>query len=259
MTTATIATSEWTKFRSVRSTPWSLGALVVGGIGLSAILTMWLSSAWGGMSASERAEYTADPVGFLAAALSLSQLAVCVLGVLVITSEYTTGSIRASILAVPDRRLLLLTKAAVLAAVTFVVGEVIGFVSFAIGSGMLSGKIDVGLGDPGVFRAVVGVGMYLSVLSVFAFAIGAIVRHTAGAITAVIGFVLVLSQLAFLIPGRAGEYIAGFLPSNAGVRITQAGHESGAVLSSWQGFGVLALWAAVLLVVATWLIERRDV
>jgi ABC-2 type transport system permease protein len=114
------------------------------------------------------------------------------------------------------------------------------------------------LSDAGVTRAVLGIGLYLSVLGLFAMAIGALVRHTAGAITGVIGFVLVLAPLTQLLPGTIGKHIHAYLPSEAGLLITQAHERAGQVLSPWQGFGVFCLWTAALLAVAATLLMRRD-
>lgn len=252
------ASAEWLKLRSLRSTRWSLAALVVVSVGLTIAMTAWLASQWDTMSTADRLDYTTDPVGFLGAALGLAQLAVCVLGVLAVSGEYASGAMRSSVLAVPDRRLLLLTKAAVLAGTTLVVGEVLGFACFLVSRPALTGRVDASLTDPEVLRAVVGVGVYLCLLSLLAFAIGAIVRHTAAAVTAVIGVVLVVAQLAYLVPGSAGDHIAAALPSNAGMRITQIGSDT-SVLSPWQGLAVLVLWVVALLGTAAWLAERRDV
>ena len=114
------------------------------------------------------------------------------------------------------------------------------------------------LSDPGALRAVIGAGLYLAVLGLFALAIGALLRHTAGGITGVIGFVLVLAPLAQLLPGSIGKHIHAYLPSEAGRLIGQATQTSDDLLSPWQGFGVFCLWTAVLLGVAAWLLNRRD-
>jgi ABC-type transport system involved in multi-copper enzyme maturation permease subunit len=194
----------------------------------------------------------------LGSGLFLGQLTICVLGVMVITTEYSTGMIRASLLAEPRRWRMLVAKSAVFGLVVLVVGEAVAFSSYAIGSRILHSKAPVSLDDPGVLRAVIGGGLYLSVLGLFALAIGAIVRHTAGSITGVIGFILVLSPLAQLLPGEIGRYVHAYLPSEAGQLIAYAHTPPDGVLSPWQGFGVFCLWTAVLLAIATYLLERRD-
>lgn len=251
--------AEWTKIRSVRSTIWSLVLLVILTLGFTALFT-WLTVAqWDKADPTQRAQVTADPVStILGSGLEFGQLTICVLGVLVISAEYSTGVIRASLLAVPRRIPMLVAKAVVFAALVLVVGECVTFLSFFIGKPILASHVPISLGDPGVTRAVVGAGLYLAVLALFAMAIGAIIRHTAGAITGVIGFVLVLAPLAQLIPGKIGKYVHAYLPSEAGHLIGQAHQQADQVLSPWQGFGVFCLWTAVLLGLAMYLLQRRD-
>ena len=251
--------AEWTKIRSVRSTIWSLALLVILTLGFTALFT-WLSVLQrDNADPAQRAQIAADPVStILGSGLEFGQLTICVLGVLVISAEYSTGVIRASLLAVPRRIPMLAAKAVVFAALVLVVGEFVTFLSFFIGKPILSSHVPVSLGDPGVARAVIGGGLYLTVLALFAMAIGGIIRHTAGAITGVIGFVLVLAPLAQLIPGTIGKYVHAYLPSEAGQLIGRAHEQPDQVLSPWQGFGVFCLWTALLLGVAMYLLKRRD-
>lgn len=251
--------AEWTKIRSVRSTVWSLTLLVVVTLGFTALLTLLTVLQWSKSGSSQRAQVIADPVSqILGAGLEFGQLTICVLGVLVISGEYSTGVIRASLLAVPRRLPMLAAKVVVFAALVFVIGECVTFPSFFIGAAILHSHVPVSLGDPGVARAVFGAGLYLTMLGLFALAIGALIRHTAGAITGVIAFVLVLAPLTQLIPGSIGKHIHAYMPSEAGQLIGQAHQQAGQVLTPWQGFGVFTLWTAVLLVAAGYLLQRRD-
>jgi ABC-type transport system involved in multi-copper enzyme maturation permease subunit len=251
--------AEWTKLRTVRSTIWSLVLLVVLTLGFTGLTTGVTVSQWNTADASSQARITADPTAtILGAGLQLSQLTVCVLGVLVIASEYSTGMIRASLLAAPRRTPMLAANIAVFCALVFMIGELVAFPSFIIGAAVLHRHAPVTLGDPGVLRAVVGAGLYVAVLGVFALAVAAIIRHTAAAITAVIGFVLVLAPLAQLLPGSIGKHIHAYLPSEAGHLIGQAHQDPHDLLSPWQGFGVFCLWTALLLAIATYLLQRRD-
>jgi ABC-2 type transport system permease protein len=251
--------SEWTKIRSVRSTVWSLVLLVVLTLGITVLITAITSAQWDQIGAGSRAQIRLDPTsGILSAGLQFGQLTIIVLGVLVITSEYSTGVIRASLLAVPRRLPMLAAKGIVFAAVTLVIGEIVMFASFFIGEAILHSHVPVSLASPNVARAVVGGGLYLAVLGLFALAIGALVRHTAGAITGVIAFVIVLEPLSALIPGTWGDHIHDYLPTMAGRLMIQTAQASGQVLSAWQGFGVFCLWTAVLLVAAGILLMRRD-
>jgi ABC-2 type transport system permease protein len=251
--------SEWTKLRSVRSTAWSLALLLVLTLGFTALFTSLTVSQWSKTDVKQQAQIVADPVSFiLGGGFQLSQLAICVLGVLVMASEYSTGAIRASLLAVPKRTPMLAAKAVVFAVVVFLVGEIVAFPTFFLGAAIVRAKAPVSIGDPGVLRAVIGAGLYLAVLGLFALAIGALVRHTAGGITGVIGFVLVLSPLAQFLPGSFGKHVHAYLPSEAGHLIASAHQRSDDLLSPWQGFGVFCLWTAVLLGAAAWLLNRRD-
>lgn len=251
--------SEWTKIRSVRSTVWSLAILVVLTLVFTALFMEMGIANWDKTDASQRAEMRLDPTGtILGSGILLSQLAVCVLGVMAIASEYSTGMIRASLLAVPRRVPVLAAKATVFALLVLAVGELTAFGSFFIGAPILHGKAPVAIGDPGVLRAVVGCGLYLALLGLFALAVGAIIRHTAASITVVIGFVLVITPMAGLLPGSVGEHVHAWLPTQAGFMITQQHSRAGDVLGPWQGLGVLALWTAVLLAVAAVQLRRRD-
>jgi ABC-2 type transport system permease protein len=256
-----LMSAEWTKIRSVRSTIWTLTLFVVITLGLTALFT-WLTVAnWNGQRAADRdARVVLDPVGFiLGSGLGLGQLTLCVLGVLVITTEYSTGTIRASLLAVPRRLEMLTAKAAVFAGLLIVVAEIVAFGSFFIGSAILHSKAPVSLSDPNVTRAVVGAGLYLTVLGLFSLAIGVLIRHTAGAITTAIGVVFVLPILAGLLPGSWGAHVNGYLPEQAGTLIGQQHPPAdGNVLSAWEGFGVFCLWTAVLLAIGAYLLHRRD-
>src|SRR5262245_13675134 len=251
--------SEWTKLRSVRSTVWSLIILVVLTLGFTALFTWLTVMSWDQTNASDRATIIADPTSqILGSGFFLSQLAICVLGVMVIASEYSTGMIRASLLAVPKRWPMLAAKCVVFGGLVLVLGVAVSFGSFFIGAPILHSKAPVSISDPGVLRAVIGGGLYLAMLGLFALAIGAIVRHTAAAITGVIGFVLVLAPLAQLLPGSIGDHIHAYLPTEAGHLIGQATQAPDDLLSPWEGYGVFAIWTIGLLAIATFLLQRRD-
>ncbi len=231
----------------------------MGTLGFTALLTWLTVSQWSRADPSQQRQLMADPAGtILGAGFQLSQLTICVLGVLVIASEYATGMIRASLLAVPRRVAMLAAKSAVVAVLVFVAGELVAFPSFVVGAAILHGKAPVALGEAGVLRAVIGSGLYLAVLGLFALAVGGLVRHTAAAITGVVGFVLVLAPLAQLLPGSFGKHVHAWLPSEAGRLIAQAHQGPHDLLTPWQGFGVFCGWTAVLLGAAAYLLRRRD-
>jgi ABC-2 type transport system permease protein len=251
--------SEWTKIRSVRSTIWALVAVVAVTISFTALFNWLTVSQWDAMADSQRQAVMLDPTGqILGSGFQFSQLAICILGVLIMTGEYSSGTIRATLLAVPRRTPVLVAKSLVFSVLVFVVAEISAFASFLIGAAILNSRVAVSLADPGVLQAIVGVGLYAAMLGVFAIAIGALLRHTAGAITAIIGFVLVLSPLALLLPGDWGRYVYAYLPTNAGQRIATTVQGPTDLLTAWQGFGVFALWTIALLVAAGYLLKRRD-
>ncbi|HEY2506169.1 MAG TPA: hypothetical protein VGI58_06615 [Streptosporangiaceae bacterium] len=251
--------AEWTKIRSVRSTAWTLVLFVVATVGLTALLTWLIESNWTGPHASTRdIRIVADPVGFiLGSGIGLGQLTICVLGVLLMSTEYSTGVIRASLLAVPRRYPMLAAKLVVFGALMVVLSEIVSFGSFFVGSALLHSKVSVSLSDPDVLRAVLGAGFYLTALGIFALGIAGIVRHTAAGISIVIGVVLVLPILSGLLPGSWGAHIDAYLPEQAGTQVFTV-HPANALLSAWQGLGILCIWAVLALVIAGILLDKRD-
>jgi ABC-2 type transport system permease protein len=254
-----LISAEWTKIRSVPSTAWSLTVLVLAAVSLNTVVVWMAIANWDTATTAVRHSYLADPTGFLAAALVFAQIPVCVLGVLVITGEYSTGMIASSMLAVPHRTPILAAKAVVLGPLILVIGELVAFASFGIAEVIARRHVPMSLGNPADLRAVAGVGLYLAVLALLALGIGALLRHTGAAIAVTVGLVTVVSGLAKLIPGNAGAHISAYLPASAGLLITHASSPATDLLSPWQGFAVFCLWAAALLAAAARAVSRRDV
>lgn len=253
-----LLTAEWTKLRTVRSTVWSFAILIVAVIGFTSLFTFLTVQQWSQMKPEDQAQAQLDPVPqILGSGLFLGQLAICVLGVLVATSEYSTGMIRSTLLASPHRLRTLAAKCVVFTTPVFVIGEALAFASYFLGKQILSSKVHTSLSDPHVMRAVIGSGLYLAVLGLFALAVGQLIRHTAGAITTVIALVLVLVPLTGLLPGSIGKHVSAYLPTNAGQQIMQI-YPKDQILTAWQGFGVFGLWTAALLALAAWFLVRRD-
>jgi ABC-2 type transport system permease protein len=252
--------AEWTKIRSVRSTLWTLLAFVVVAIGFSVLIATVISHDWNAPgNHPNHARLVSDPTAVIfGAGLGLGQLALCVLGVIVISSEYTTGAIRASLLAVPRRVPVLVAKSVVFAVLDLIVSAITVFVTFFLTTAILHSHIVVSLGQPNVTRAVIGAILYLTVLGLFAMAIGGLIRHTAGGISIVIASVIVVPPLISLIPGTIANHIHGYWPTVAGELVAQTSQQSGDVLSGWQGFGVFCAWTALLLAACGWLLVRRD-
>jgi ABC-type transport system involved in multi-copper enzyme maturation permease subunit len=251
--------AEWTKIRSVRSTVWSLVAFMVVAIGFSLIIALVLNTDWNKTGGDAHTRLHTDPTSVMyGAGLGLGQLALCVLGVIVITSEYTTGAVRSSLLAVPRRLPMLAAKAIVFAVLELVVGAITVFVVFFMFTSIMHDHIVITLGQPGVLGATIGGILYLVVLGLFAMAVGGLIRHTAGAIATVIGLVIVVPPLVSLIPGTIANHVHGYLPTVAGQLVGQTIQESGDVLSPWQGFGIFCAWTVVLLAGCAVLLVRRD-
>jgi ABC-type transport system involved in multi-copper enzyme maturation permease subunit len=247
--------SEWTKLRSVRSTRWSLVAAVGFTIGIAALACAVVSHHWPHMSAADRADF--HPLDPNLAGVQLAQLALGVLGVLVITAEYSTGMIRASMTAVPHRLPVLWGKAVVYGIVTLALMVPSVLIAFVVGESIFSGRhINVAFTDPGVARAVIGAALYLTVIGLFGLGLGAIVRNTAGGIALFSGLMFVLPPLMNVLPTSWNNAASPYLPLSAGQAIMST--TSGNHLSPWVGFWLLCGYAAAALAIASVLLVRRD-
>ncbi len=272
--------AEWTKLWSVRSTAWTLGGTALAVVGLCALTT-------GTVSPTDIIE---DPTRRSLIGIFLGQLVFGVLGVLVMSAEYGTGTIRATLSAIPRRPVVLISKVMVFGAVALVVSEILVFVAFAMGQAILSAKHAVGtaaaahhaqqlglnvphhlqgyllpgsasLGQPGVLRAVVGGGLYLAILGLLALGIATIIRHTAGAISTFVGVVLVLPLVVSALPTGISNAVSRYLPANIGLVLFSTNTPPDRVaspFSPWAGFGLLVLYTAVTLGIGCWVLVRRD-
>ncbi|MFK4104764.1 ABC transporter permease [Streptomyces sp. NPDC019531] len=244
------ARMEWIKLRSLRSTLWALLATVVGMIAIG-VLTMANTKAPGAAQAD-----TFDPVNNLLAGLALGQLIVGVLGVLVVTGEYSSGAVRSTLAAVPNRPLLLSAKAGVFGLVTLAIGEAITFVTFFTGRLALDPAVPrLALGDPGVLRAVVLSGVYLALVGLIGIAIGAVVRHTAAAVGTLVGLLYVVPAA---LAGLTGTTVAKFFPTMIVGNSLAVSKPVAECLSPWVGFAVLCLYVVAALGAGGWLLVRRD-
>jgi hypothetical protein len=188
-----------------------------------------------------------------------AMIALGVLGVLTASGEYTTGLIRSTLAAVPTRLPVLWAKAAVYGALAFLVGTVGAFAAFLIASGVLSDtSIAMGISDTGVVRSLLGVGAYLGLVGMAGVALGALLRSTAGGISALVGTFMLVPGLMSLLPESWQEGITRYLPSNAGESIFALQHDAG-TLSAGAGLLVLAGWTALALGGAAYRMRRSDV
>ncbi len=249
--------SEWTKLATVRSTMWSLLVSVVIIVGLGALFCAARVSHWDHLDPHERLGF--DPAGFSLNGIFLAQLAIGVLGVLVMSSEYATGQIRATFGAIPQRGLVLASKAVVFAVVVTVVGLVACVSAFSIGQVIFTAKhAGVSLGDPGVVRAVIGGALYLAAVGLLGLGLAAILRRTAGAVATLVGLLLVLPILANFLPSPWNDDVAKYLPGEAGASVFHVVQRSSTALSPGVGFAVLCAYVAVALGVGAVLGDRRD-
>ena len=257
VTLARVVRSEWTKLHTLRSTRWSLLAAVIGMAGLGPAVAAVQMSRWAHLGAEERSHFDAIDAGV--GGYHLAQLAIGVLGVLVITGEYSTGMIRSSFMAVPRRLPVLWAKLLVFSAVTFVLMLVSTIVSFyAVQAIVTQHHQQVGLGAPHALRAIVGTALFLTVLGVLAVGLGALVRNTAGGIAAFVAILFVLPGVVALLPSTTADHVNPYLPLNAGTAIATSRFDDSHHLAPWAGFAVFAAYALAVVVVAAVGLLRRD-
>jgi ABC-type transport system involved in multi-copper enzyme maturation permease subunit len=253
--------SELTKLRSVRSTTWTLLLTIIFTVGIGGIAASTEAGQWAHLSLRNR--LTFDPTSLSLTGLLIGQLTLGILGVLVITAEYGTGTIRSSLAAVPNRPRLLAAKAAAFALVAFIVGEIVSFAAFFVGQAIIANPVPhASIGQSGVVRAVAGGGLYLAVLGLLALGLGVIIRHTAGAIAAFVGFLLIVPALVPAFPVSFQNAVNKFEPSTIGTAMMTVNPHTvkGALqtFSPWSGLSVLALYAALALGIGGWRMVRRD-
>ncbi len=259
ITQARVALSEWTKFRSLRSTRWALLVAVVLTVGLPLLVAVVISSHWSHLGPLEQADRYQHRFDFALAGVNVAQLAIAVLGVLLITGEYSTGMIRASITAVPKRLPVLWAKAAVFAAVVLVLMLPSVVLAF-FGSQAIfrsHGILQIGFTHPGVPRAILGSVIYLVLVGIFALAVGAIVRSTAGGIATFAAIFFVIPPLLLLLPSGWDDAISPYLPDSAGRAMFALTRDSNSLGPYW-GFALFAGYCALALAVAAILLVRRD-
>jgi len=247
--------SEFTKIKSTRSTYWTLLALVVVCVGIGALTCAGTASHPQGVSPTNF-----DATQQSLAGLYVGQLVIAVLGALTITSEYSTGMIRTTLSVQPRRGVVFAAKALVFAAVTLVTGLIASFGSFFVGQAILSSHhLSATLGEPNVLRAVIGGALFLTACGMLAYGLGAILRHTAAAISAAIGLLFVLTVLVQFLPHTWQNNVDKWMPALAGSQIWTTKATGGPDLfSAWPGFAVLAGYAAVAIIAGLVCFRTRD-
>ena len=254
-----VLASEWTKFRSVRSTAWTLGIGILLTIGFPLLFAGVTSSHWNSMTPQEQA--SRSPLDIALAGVNVAQLAIAVLGVLVITAEYSTGSIRSTLTAVPKRLPVLWAKLLDFAVVSLVVMVPAVLISFFASQAILGGipELQISFSAPGVARSILMGAVYVMMVGIFALAIGAIVRSTAGGISLFAAIFFVLPPLMLTLPQSWQDAILPYLPSEAGRQIFALQHTDPHTLTQLAGGLVFAGYCVVAIAIAAVLLRRRDV
>lgn len=234
---------EWIKLRSLRSTWWTLAVTVAGATAIAVAV--------GAGTKRGSGDLTNNALAGVAPGLLL----IGVLGVLTMTSEYSSGMIRATLAAVPNRSLLLAAKATVFGLVTLVLGEATAFLAFTASRAALSSRIrPPSLGDPGVLRAILLSGAGIALIGLFGLGLGAIIRHSAAALAVYVGAVFLVGQLLLTLAPSAVRWVPLAIVSDS-LAVSRPG---AADLSPWTGLTVLSLYAAATLATGAWLLTRRD-
>ncbi|MEU4201625.1 ABC transporter permease [Streptomyces sp. NPDC045470] len=247
--------SEWTKIRSVRSTVWTLGIALVVTVALGALICLLASNDFGTMSPRDRTTF--DPTNISFAGMGLGQLAMIVFGVLVVSNEYSTGMIRTSLAAVPQRGTFLFSKVAVAALLALAVSFVTAFLSFFIGQALLDTHA-ASLGDRGVLRAVVGGGLYMTLIAVFSMGVATMLRSPMLALGILMPFFFLISTVLGNV--SATKKIGWYLPDQAGHKVMQVVPPAGDAVpyGPWGGFAIMLAWTVAALLCGYVLLKRRD-
>jgi ABC-2 type transport system permease protein len=247
--------SEWTKLRSQPSTAWSLLITVVSIVGFGVLYCM-LRVARPPTDPAALAAF--DPTAVSLTGVQLAQIAVGVLGVLLVAGEYATGLIRTSFTAVPRRLPVLWGKAITFALTTLAVCLPVTLIAFLVGQSILSERrLDIALTEPGVARAVLGSALYLGAVGLLGLGLGALLRSTAGAVAVLLGLLLGPQLLVGLLPSAWSDQLYRYLPVPAGAAVANVRPDP-VILSPWSGFGLFCLYTGVVLALAAWQMARRD-
>jgi ABC-type transport system involved in multi-copper enzyme maturation permease subunit len=250
-----VISSEWTKFRSLRSTNITLLVAIVLTVGLGALISGVTAAHWAHADPGERAHFNATARSL--AGVNISQLAIGVLGVLLITGEYATGMIRASLTVVPKRLPVLWAKLVVFVVVVGPLAFASTLGAFFAGQALLSSRhIQATLSTPHAFRMVIGAAGYLVLVGVIGLALGAVLRNTAAGISALVALFFVIPPLMDLLPTSWSDHIGPYLPSNAGSAFW--GNSDGVHLTALKGFVVLCIWAAAAIAAAAVRLKSHD-
>ncbi|WP_137993302.1 ABC transporter permease [Streptomyces vilmorinianum] len=249
--------SEWTKIRTVSSTIWTLASALLVTVAMSAALCALLSSTFEDLSPAEQATF--DPTFISFSGMVLGQLAMVVFGVLVIGTEYSSGMIRTSLAAVPQRATFLFSKIAVAGALALLVGLATSFLSFFLGQALL-GDHRTTLGADNVLRAVVGGGLYMGLIALFSMGVATMLRSSMLSLGILVPFFFLVSQILSAVP--KAKDVARYFPDQAGSKIMQvvpdAMNSEKAPYGPWAGLGIMLIWVAAALLGGYLVMKKRD-
>ncbi|MEV3855250.1 ABC transporter permease subunit [Streptomyces sp. NPDC050095] len=254
MPAAQVLRSEWTKIKSVNSTAWTLALAVIFSVGLGALISALTKNDFKNLSVEDK--LTFDPTFISFSGLSLGQLALVVFGVLVVASEYSTGMIRTSLAAVPQRGTYLFSKVAVAALLTLVVALITAFASFFLGQAML-GDHHTTLSAPNVLRAVLGAALYMTLMAMFSMGVASMLRSPMLALGILMPFFFLVSPILNSV--SATKKVARYFPDQAGQRMMQVVTPNDDVpYGPLGGLAILLVWVAASLLVGYVLLKKRD-
>jgi ABC-type transport system involved in multi-copper enzyme maturation permease subunit len=249
--------SEWTKLRSVRSTRRFAPAVLAGGLGLTVLAAALTRSSYATWSAGEKATF--DPLNHGLISLALAQFATAIVGVLVMTGEHSSGTLRTTLMATPIRDRVLASKAAVVGLASLVVGLLVTVPSVAISQAITHGKMPtVGLFQADVLRGIALSSGYLAAMALIGLAVGVVIRHSAGAIAALIGFMFAVPSLVLLLPSSIADTVLQYLPMVIGSSSLSSVRHEPHTLGPWTGFAVLLAYVVVLGSLALVRFRHRD-
>ncbi|MGW7006621.1 ABC transporter permease [Streptomyces sp. NPDC054933] len=252
--TAAVLKSEWTKIRSVRSTVWTLSLAAVITIGLGLLISLLVNNEFHKMPLPER--LTFDPTYTSFAGMGIGQLLMIVFGVLVVSNEYSTGMIRSSLAAVPQRGSFLFGKITIATLLALAVGEITSFIAFFVGQAMLGGH-GTQISNPGVLRAVVGGGLYMALIAMFAMGCAAMLRSPLLSLSILMPFFFLISNILGNV--SATKKVARYLPDQAGQKIMMVvTRNDGRPYGPWVGLLIMAAWVAAALLGGYALLKKRD-
>jgi ABC-2 type transport system permease protein len=253
MAAAQVLRSEWTKIRSVNSTALTLSLAVIVSVGLGMLISAVSNNEFSKMSPKDR--ITFDPTFVSFAGLTLGQLAMVVFGVLVVGSEYSSGMIRTSLAAVPQRGSFLFSKVTVATLLSLVVSLVTSFAAFFLGQAML-GDHSTDLGAPNVLRAVFGAALYMTLMCMFSMGVATMLRSPMLSLGILMPFLFLVSPILGSV--SATKKVGQYFPDQAGQKIMQVIPSGDAPYGPWGGFGILVAWTAAVLIGGYVLLKRRD-